>query len=87
MRTTALVSGLAAIGASEALSIRQDACTDTFEAVTAAAAVKALNPGWNLGNTLDATPDEGSWGNVFEPSNFDDAKAAGFKSVRIPGEC
>src|ERR1700753_219668 len=43
--------------------------------------------GWNLGNTLAATPDEGSWNNPpVDPSTFDDIKAAGFKSVRIPGK-
>ena len=38
-----------------------------------------------LGNTLDAVPDEGSWNNpkVLEHT-FDDIKAAKFKSVRIP---
>lgn len=25
--------------------------------------VAAMQPSWNLGNTLDAIPDEGSWGN------------------------
>jgi endoglucanase len=25
-------------------------------------AVAAMQPGWNLGNTLDAIPDETSWG-------------------------
>lgn len=46
-----------------------------------------MSPGWNLGNTLDAIPNEGSWNNppVVEKT-FDDVKAAGFKSVRIPGE-
>lgn len=44
-----------------------------------------MNPGWNLGNTLDAVPDEGSWNNApVEAQTFDDVVAAGFKSVRIP---
>ncbi|MFC9065416.1 MULTISPECIES: hypothetical protein [Streptomyces] len=31
---------------------------------SAAETVAAMQPGWNLGNTLDATgPDETSWGN------------------------
>jgi endoglucanase len=39
-----------------------------------------------LGNTLDATPDEGDWGNVaVQQSTFADIRAAGFNSVRIPG--
>jgi endoglucanase len=41
--------------------------------------------GWNVGNTLDAIPDEGSWNNPpVTPAIFDDIKNAGFKSVRIP---
>ncbi|WP_327426892.1 hypothetical protein [Streptomyces sp. NBC_01236] len=28
----------------------------------AMAAVAAMQPGWNLGNSLDASPDETSWG-------------------------
>jgi endoglucanase len=32
--------------------------------VSAADFVSNLHPGWNLGNTLDAIPDEGSWNNV-----------------------
>jgi aryl-phospho-beta-D-glucosidase BglC (GH1 family) len=42
--------------------------------------------GWNLGNSLDAIPDETSWGNPLVDSNiFDDVAKAGFKSVRVPG--
>lgn len=44
-----------------------------------------LNPGWNVGNTLDAVQTEGDWNNPpVVGSTFDDAKRAGFKSVRIP---
>jgi endoglucanase len=47
--------------------------------------VKAMMPGWNLGNTLDAVPTEGSWNNPpVVASTFDDVKKAGFHSVRIP---
>jgi endoglucanase len=43
--------------------------------------------GWNLGNTLDATPNEGSWNNPpVKPETFDDVKKAGFKSIRLPGK-
>ena len=46
----------------------------------------AATPGWNLGNTLDAVPDEGSWNNpIFQANALDVVKSAGFKSVRIPG--
>ncbi|KAI1344347.1 endoglucanase B [Xylariaceae sp. FL0016] len=61
------------------------ACAATFSPISASEYVAAINPGWNLGNTLDATPDEGSWNNApVEATTFEDVKAAGFKSVRIP---
>lgn len=60
-------------------------CTGTFSAISASDFVSNLHPGWNLGNTLDAVPDEGSWNNVpVVASTFDTVKAAGFKSVRLP---
>ncbi|APA10925.1 hypothetical protein sscle_07g056950 [Sclerotinia sclerotiorum 1980 UF-70] len=70
---------------STAASTVQSACTAAFTPVTASAAFAALNPGWNLGNTLDATPDEGSWNNPpVVPATFTAVKAEGFNSVRIP---
>ena len=46
---------------------------------------KQMSPGWNLGNTLEALPDETSWGNPRATQELMSAvKAAGFKSVRIP---
>ncbi|KAK6949131.1 hypothetical protein Daesc_009204 [Daldinia eschscholtzii] len=60
-------------------------CEGNFQPVSAADFVSAMNPGWNLGNTLDAIPDEGSWNNPpVIASTFDDVKAAGFRSVRNP---
>ncbi|WP_329223642.1 cellulase family glycosylhydrolase [Streptomyces sp. NBC_01485] len=48
-------------------------------------AVAAMQPSWNLGNTLDAIPDETSWGNpLTTKATFDAVKAQGFRSVRIP---
>ena len=62
-------------------------CTGSFNAISASDFVANLHPGWNLGNTLDAVPDEGSWNNSpVEESTFDTVKAAGFKSIRIPGK-
>src|SRR5579885_1180946 len=47
--------------------------------------VQAMQPGWNLGNTLDAIPDETSWGNPLVTQAFIQQVAAqGFKSIRIP---
>ncbi|KAI6782779.1 uncharacterized protein J7T54_000922 [Emericellopsis cladophorae] len=60
-------------------------CSGTFEDMTAEDFMAASNPAWNLGNTLDAIPDEGSWNNPpVVAATFDAVKAAGFKSVRIP---
>ncbi|MFD1047738.1 cellulase family glycosylhydrolase, partial [Kibdelosporangium lantanae] len=52
---------------------------------SAMATVAAMQPSWNLGNTLDAIPDETSWGNplVTKPL-FDTIRAQGYRSVRIP---
>ncbi|KAL3417119.1 glycoside hydrolase family 5 protein [Phlyctema vagabunda] len=60
-------------------------CTAAFTPVSASAAFAGLNPGWNLGNTLDAIPDEGSWNNPpVVAATFSQVQAKGFKSVRIP---
>lgn len=52
----------------------------------AMASVAAMQPGWNLGNTLDSTgSDETSWGNPrVTEALLDQVKAQGFKSIRIP---
>ncbi|MFJ9736932.1 cellulase family glycosylhydrolase [Streptomyces sp. NPDC101166] len=54
-------------------------------AATPARTVAAMQPSWNLGNTLDAVPDETSWGNpAATKALFDTIKAQGFRSVRVP---
>lgn len=67
--------------------VRAECRQSRFEATTLAAgnALKLLSPGLNVGNTLEAIPNETSWGNP--PPNvtfFEAVRAAGFKSVRIP---
>ncbi|GGX18245.1 cellulase family glycosylhydrolase [Streptomyces lomondensis] len=48
-------------------------------------AVAAMQPSWNLGNTLDAIPDETSWGNPKATRELlKTIRAQGFRSVRIP---
>ncbi|MFF8280107.1 cellulase family glycosylhydrolase [Streptomyces lateritius] len=48
-------------------------------------AVAAMQPSWNLGNTLDAIPHEDSWGNgQTTKATFEKIAADGFRSVRIP---
>ncbi|MDX8035708.1 cellulase family glycosylhydrolase [Lentzea sp. BCCO 10_0856] len=48
--------------------------------------VAAMQPGWNLGNTLDSTgSDETSWGNPrITEALLDNVKSQGFRSVRLP---
>ncbi|GAA0390082.1 hypothetical protein Acor_46690 [Acrocarpospora corrugata] len=52
----------------------------------ARAAVAAMQPGWNLGNSLDATGSgETSWGNPqITAALLDNIRAQGFDSIRIP---
>ncbi|KAB8264622.1 glycoside hydrolase superfamily [Aspergillus pseudonomiae] len=73
---TAFLKGAWALGAN---------CTGSFDAISASDFVAKINPGWNLGNSLDATPNEDSWNNPpVQESTFDYVKSAGFKSVRLP---
>ncbi|MGM0879795.1 MAG: cellulase family glycosylhydrolase [Bacillota bacterium] len=47
--------------------------------------VSAMQPGWNLGNSLDATGDETSWGNpAITQALIQQIAAQGYKSIRIP---
>jgi endoglucanase len=47
--------------------------------------VEAMQPGINLGNSLDATPNETAWGNPPVSQEFiQQLKAQGFKSIRLP---
>ncbi|KAF2856832.1 glycoside hydrolase family 5 protein [Plenodomus tracheiphilus IPT5] len=56
-----------------------------FSSISAGTFFANMNPGWNLGNTLDAVQTEGDWNNPpVVAATFDDVKKAGFKSVRIP---
>ncbi|NKE62559.1 cellulase family glycosylhydrolase [Lentzea sp. PSKA42] len=61
-------------------------CVHGGKQLTAMEHTAAMQPGWNLGNTLDSTgPDETSWGNPrITEALLDNVKAQGFKSVRIP---
>ena len=48
-------------------------------------AVAAMQPSWNVGNTMDAFPNETSWGNpLITKQLFDTVKAQGFRSIRLP---
>ncbi|MFG2652481.1 cellulase family glycosylhydrolase [Streptomyces sp. NPDC048436] len=51
----------------------------------AKAAVAAMQPGWNLGNSLDAVPDETAWGQPrTTKALLDKVRAQGFNSIRVP---
>jgi endoglucanase len=52
----------------------------------AMAAVAAMQPGWNLGNSFDAVgADETAWGNPrVTAALLDNVRAQGFNSIRIP---
>jgi len=59
--------------------------TGVMRELTSVEMAKQMSPGWNLGNTLEALPDETSWGNPHATQELMNAvAAAGFKSVRIP---
>jgi len=53
--------------------------------ITAKQFVLDMKIGWNLGNTMDASPGETGWGNpVTTQAMIDALKEMGFKTVRIP---
>lgn len=56
-----------------------------FHRISPSLAISEMGAGWNLGNTLDAIPTEGSWNNApVQAKTFDAIKSSGFRSVRIP---
>ena len=56
-----------------------------LETMSAMDLTLAMQPGWNMGNTLDATGGETSWGNPQATQELLAAiKAEGYNSVRIP---
>lgn len=86
---TVLVSGVAP----GAHSTRLEARSQPAPLPSAASAVPgsamqfaaAMQPGWGLGNSLDAIPVETSWGNPpVTKALLDAVRAQGFRSVRIP---
>ncbi|MDC2960181.1 cellulase family glycosylhydrolase [Streptomyces gilvifuscus] len=85
-----LLALVAAIGLSGTTALAAPGHAGTSAAATARVlgpkgVVAAMQPSWNLGNTLDAIPDETSWGNPpATKALFDTIKAQGFRSVRLP---
>ncbi|GGS29113.1 endoglucanase [Streptomyces humidus] len=84
----ALVAAVSLTGTTAlAVPRHDDASSARLPRPTAASVdtVAAMQPSWNLGNTLDAIPDETSWGNPpATKALFDTIKAQGFRSVRLP---
>ncbi|GIG40576.1 cellulase family glycosylhydrolase [Cellulomonas phragmiteti] len=59
--------------------------TPTPQPDDAMAVVAAMQPGWNLGNTLDAIPDETAWGNPLTTRELiRHVRSEGYRSIRIP---
>jgi endoglucanase len=59
--------------------------SSSFATITAAKFFANINPGWNVGNTLDAIETEGSWNNPpVVAATFDDIKKSGYNGVRVP---
>jgi endoglucanase len=53
--------------------------------LTAQQAAKLMSPGWNLGNSFDAAPNETSYGNPTPTQTLINAvHAAGFQTLRLP---
>ncbi|MEL7977150.1 cellulase family glycosylhydrolase [Isoptericola sp. F-RaC21] len=83
----ALTAGLAApAGAAPAHPQHPAHPAHPHRADGAAATVAAMQPGWNLGNSLDSVgPDETAWGNPrVTPELLAAVKDEGFRSVRVP---
>ncbi|MFJ4879057.1 cellulase family glycosylhydrolase [Streptomyces sp. NPDC088745] len=77
-----LSAGTAAAGPDEGKKPPRPAVAVPYQAKDVNA---AMQPGWNLGNTLDAIPDETSWGNPLTTrAHFAKIRSEGFRSVRIP---
>lgn len=82
---TAAFALLALSAMQGALAAPLATCPGQFTKISAETWLQRANPGWNLGNTLDALPTEGSWNNPpVQPSTFNQIQAAGFKGMRIP---
>ncbi|CAE6531595.1 unnamed protein product [Rhizoctonia solani] len=72
-----LLTGIAALASAHA-------ALAAFTSLTAKETFARMMPGWNLGNTLDALPTEGSWMAPVQNKTFSQIYADGFRSVRIP---
>lgn len=84
-RLTALVLALVLLPLLPATARAADPPVPPASSPAARSAVAAMQPGWNLGNTYDAIPDETSWGNpTVTRALFQKVRSQGFKSIRLP---
>ncbi|WP_430791495.1 cellulase family glycosylhydrolase [Actinoplanes sp. G11-F43] len=68
-----------------AFTLNGVACTGDENTAGPEDIVAAMQPGWNLGNTLDAIPGETSWGNPLTTRELlRHVKSQGYNSVRLP---
>lgn len=70
-------------------TLNGEACTvasgEPSAELTAMETVAAMQPGFNLGNSLDAIPEETSWGNApIDQELVQEVKNEGFNSLRLP---
>ncbi|MDB1086106.1 cellulase family glycosylhydrolase [Streptomyces sp. ACA25] len=82
----AVFLGLAVLPPAAGAAVPGPAAGDPVGTTAAEEVVAAMQPGWNLGNTLDATgEDETSWGNPrVTREQLRSIRAQGFESIRIP---
>ena len=86
---SAVAMALSAMSFSAFTTVAEEPANDVFDTTNQKQITEAMEPGWNLGNQLEAvngkTPEETAWGNpVITGQIFKTVKEAGFKSVRIP---
>ena len=87
-----LISAVMAVSATiSTISVTVSAVdpSETFDDLNQSSITDAMQPGWNLGNQLEASnngvPNETTWGNpVIRKELIHAVKLAGFKSIRIP---
>lgn len=84
VRTSLLMALITIVGVASAPALASTS-VDADATTSAQGVVAAMQPSWNLGNTLDAIPTETSWGQpLTTKAVFDTVRAAGYRSVRIP---
>ncbi|MGW0582532.1 cellulase family glycosylhydrolase [Streptomyces sp. NPDC002920] len=84
-RLTALLLAVVLLPLLPATAQADDPPVPPPSAPAARSMVAAMQPGWNLGNTYDAIPDETSWGNPpVTRALLKKVRSQGFKSIRLP---